>query len=84
MHKILFYNKFIIRVYMFPALLCSYQEVKTVLYSIWYRHTDTSEWSKITKIQFYEYEHIVVKFMCDFVGCDYRIGILDCYRLLLR
>jgi len=33
----------------------------------------TSEWSKITKIQFFKYEHIVVKFMCEFFGCDYYI-----------
>jgi hypothetical protein len=26
------------------------QEVKIVLYSLWYHHTETSEWSKITKI----------------------------------
>jgi len=44
-----------------------------VLYSIWYHHTETSEWSKITNIQFYEYEHIVVKFMYEFFGCDYFI-----------
>ena len=37
------------------------QEAKIVLYSLWYRHTETSEWSKITKMQFYKYEHIVVK-----------------------
>jgi hypothetical protein len=42
------------------------QEVKIVLYSLWYHHTETSEWSKITKIQFYKYEHIVIKFMCEF------------------
>ena len=45
------------------------QEDKIVLYSLWYHHTETSEWSKITKIikitkiQFYKYEHIVVKFI---------------------
>jgi hypothetical protein len=36
------------------------QEVKIVLYSLWYHHTETSEWSKITKItkiQFYNYEY---------------------------
>ena len=44
---------------MFRALCTNHQEVKTVLYSIWYRHTETSEWSKITKIQFYKYEHIL-------------------------
>ena len=39
MHKILFYNKFIIRVYMFRALCAHHQEVKIVLYSLWYHHT---------------------------------------------
>ena len=39
MHKILFYNKFIIRLYMFRALIAHHQEVKIVLYSIWYHHT---------------------------------------------
>jgi len=34
MQKILFYNKFIIRLYMFRALCAHYQEVKIVLYSI--------------------------------------------------
>jgi len=66
MHKFLFYNKFIICPYMFRALCVPHhQEVKIVLYeySIWYHHTETSEWSKITKIQFYKYEHIVVKCM---------------------
>ena len=43
------------------------QEVKIVLYSLWYHHTETGEWSKITKItKIYKYEHIVVKFMCEF------------------
>ena len=41
---------------------------KIVLYSLWYHHTETSEWSKIIKItkitKIYKYEHIVVKFMC--------------------
>ena len=39
MHKFLFYNKFIICLYMFRALCAHHQEVKIVLYSIWYRHT---------------------------------------------
>ena len=73
MHKILFYNKFIICIYMFRALCVHHQEVKIVLYSIWYRHTETSEWSKMTKIQFYKYEQIVVKFMWEFFRCDYCV-----------
>ena len=39
MHKILFYNKFITRLYMFRALCAHRQEVKIVLYSLWYHHT---------------------------------------------
>jgi len=45
-----------------------HQEVKIALHSLWYHHTETSEWSKITKIQFYKYEQIIVKFMCEFSG----------------
>ena len=48
--------------YMFRALCAYHQGVKIVLHCIWYRHTETNEWSKITKIQFYKYENIV-KFM---------------------
>ena len=43
MHKFLFYNKFIICLYMFRALCAHHQEVKIVLYSIFYRHTETSD-----------------------------------------
>jgi len=39
MHKFLFYNKFIIHLFMFQALRAHHEEVKIVLYSIWYRHT---------------------------------------------
>jgi len=39
MHKNLFYNKFIILLYMFRTLCAHHQEVKIVLYSIWYHHT---------------------------------------------
>ena len=72
-HKFLFCNKFIICLYMFQAPCAHHQEVKIVLQSIWYHHTETSEWSKITKIQFYKYEHKAVKFMCEFFRCDYCI-----------
>jgi len=37
--QILFYNKFISCLYMFRAPCAHHQEVKTVLYSIWYHHT---------------------------------------------
>jgi len=36
-------------------------------------HTGTSEWSEITKMQLYKYVQIVVKFMCEFFGCDYCV-----------
>jgi len=42
MHKFLFYNKFVICLYMFRALCAHGQEVKIVLYSIWYHHTGRS------------------------------------------
>jgi len=53
--------------------MCSSSRVKIVLYSIWYRHTETSEWSKITKIQFYKHKHIVAKFMYEFFRCGYCV-----------
>ena len=60
----LFYNKFISCIYMFRAPFAHRQEVKIVLYSLWYHHTETNVWSKITKItkmyETYKYEHIVV------------------------
>jgi len=46
------------------------QEVKISLFSLWYHHTETSEWSKITKIQFYKFEQIVVKCMFEFFAFD--------------
>ena len=57
---------------MFRALCAHCQEAKIVLYSLWYHHTETSEWpemtkiTKITKIQFYKYEHIVVTYRIVF------------------
>jgi len=47
---------------MFRALRAHHQEVKIALHSLWYHHTETSEWSKVNKIHFYKYEHIVVNF----------------------
>ena len=38
-----------------------HREVKIALHDLWYHHT---------KIQFYKYEQIEVKFMCEFFGCD--------------
>jgi hypothetical protein len=49
------------------SMCAHHQEVKIALHSLWYHHTETSEWYKITKIQFYKYEQIAVKFMCE---CD--------------
>jgi len=60
MHKILFYNKFIICLYMFWALCAHRQEVKIVLYSIWYHRT--CRWS--SRAQFErppDDEHIVLE-----------------------
>ena len=52
---------------------CSHrQEVRIVLYSLWYHHTETSEWSKIikitkiTKIQFYKYFLLYFSYFSNF------------------
>ena len=37
-----------------------HQEFKIALHSLWYHHTEASERSKTTEIQFYKYEQIVV------------------------
>jgi len=54
----LFHNNF----YFMPLHVLStcahHQEVKIALQSLWYHHTETSEWSKITKMQFYKYQQI--------------------------
>jgi len=39
MHNILFYDKIISCLYMFRATCAHRQEVKIVLYSLWYHHT---------------------------------------------
>ena len=39
MHKFLFYNKFIVFLYMFRVLCAHHQEAKIVLYSIWHHLT---------------------------------------------
>ena len=41
-----------------------HQEVKIALHSLWYHHTETSKWSKITtsKIQFYKYAQYIILF----------------------
>jgi len=41
MHEFLFYNKFIIFLYMFRARCAHHQVVKIVFYSAWYHHTCT-------------------------------------------
>ena len=58
---------------MFRAQCAHHQEVKIALHSVWHHHTETSEWYKINKILFYKYEQMVVKFMCQFFGCDYCV-----------
>jgi len=50
-----------------------HQEIQIALHSLWYHHTETSEWSEVTKIQFYKYEQIVVKFMLNFLGVITRV-----------
>jgi len=52
---------------MFRVHVLIVRRAKIVLCSLWYHYTETSEWSKITKIikiieiHFYKYEHMIVK-----------------------
>jgi len=69
----LFHNKFYFVPLHVSSTCAHQQEVKIALHSPWYHHTEASEWSKITKIQFYKYEQIVEKFMCEFFRCDYCV-----------
>jgi len=65
---------------MFRAPCAHNQEVKIVLYSLWYHHTETTEWSKITKILFYKYKHIVVKFI-ELYTSNFRP--LTCFSVMI-
>jgi len=56
----LFHNKFYFMPLHVSNTCAHHQEVKIALHSLWYHHTETRDWSKITKIQFYKYEQIVV------------------------
>jgi len=58
---------------MFRAHVLIIRRSKLRYTALWYHHTETSEWSKITKIKFYKYEQIIVKFMCEFFECDYSV-----------
>ena len=66
---------------MFRALCAHRQEVKIVLYSLWYHHTETSEWSKITKIKFYYYVLIFIYFSNFSYFSNFRP--LTCFRVTI-
>ena len=90
----LFYNKFISCLYMFRTPCAHRQEVKIVLFSLWYHHTETNELSKINKItkiiKIYEYEHIVVIFLCVLIFIYFNnfsyfsnFRILTCFSVMI-
>ena len=66
MQKILFYNKFIIRLYMFRALCAHHQEVKNVLYSICYHHT--CRWPSGAQVE--RPVHGTAIYRCDDTRCS--------------
>jgi len=66
MHKFLFYNKFIIFLYMFRALCAHHQEVKIVLYSIWYH--DTCRWPSCAQVE-RRPVHGTATYRCDDTIC---------------
>ena len=46
----LFHNKFYFMPVHVSSICANHEEFKIALHSLWYHHTETSEWSKITKI----------------------------------
>ena len=65
--KILFYNKFVICLYMFQALCAHHQEVKIVFYSVWYRHT--YRWPPtgviIPDAVYYDFDLLMMRTQCS-------------------
>ena len=65
------------------------QEVKIVQYNLWYRHTETSEWSKITKItevtkiKFCKYEHIVIELYFSNFSYFSNFRPLTCFSVMV-
>jgi len=68
MHQFI-YDKFIICLYMFRALCAHHQEVKIVLYSIWYHHTFS--WSSGAKVEsgLIQSVHRTATYRCDDTRC---------------
>ena len=66
MYEILFYNEFIIFLYMFRTLCAHHQEVKIVLYSIWYHHT--CRWPSRAQV-FSQPVHGTATYRCDDIRC---------------
>jgi len=70
MHKFLFYNKFILCLYLFRALCAHHQEVKTVLYSIWYHHTcNWPSGAQVVRV-FSQPVHRMATYKCDDTRCS--------------
>jgi len=63
---LLFYNNFITCLYMFRALCAHHQEVKAVLYSLWYHHT--CRWPSGAQVErrvFSQPAHGTATYRCD-------------------
>jgi len=69
MHKYLFYNKFIICLYMFRALCAHHQEVKIVLYNILYHYT--CRWPSGAQVErvLSQPAHRTATYRCDDTRC---------------
>jgi len=73
MHKFLFYDKFIICLYMFRALCAHHQEVKIVLYSIWYH--DTCRWPSHAQVERGLVSVLAIRCEWNFVTFTQRICV---------
>ena len=83
MHKVSFYNKFISCLYMFRAPCAHHQEIKIVLYSIWYHHTYRCDDTRCCIIQFGppDDEHMVLE-TCRGMKQTYCKTKLLCIKLV--
>ena len=77
---------------MFRAHVLIVRRAKIVLYSLWYHHTETSEWSKITtiikiiKIQFYIYYHVLILIELYFNNFTYfsNFRLFTCFSVMMQ
>ena len=73
MHKCLFYNKFIMSLHVSSTIVLIIRRSKLYYKASGIVTLKQMSGLKLLKKQFCKYDHIVLKFMYEFFGCDYCI-----------